>query len=174
MFHTWMSHLCACTMNDISFEEVTIEVKHMGQWNSIMLYTLVSLSPNSSMYKVTHVQTILYLLCVYTCTSITWSLQIWWLRLWYPVPFNRIFEIGINGKTWRVLKSWYEGGVGQMRLDGALSGEFEIKRGVKQDSVLPPTLFLLIMNLSSQQLEASGLGLVSMWVASYMSMTSWC
>ena len=46
----------------------------------------------------------------------------------YPVLFNRLFEVGVNGKTWRVLKSWYEGAVGQVRLDGALS----VKRGVKQ------------------------------------------
>ena len=77
----------------------------------------------------------------------------------YPVLFNRLFEVGVNGKTWRVLKSWYEGAVGQVRLDGALSGEFEVKRGVKQGSVLSPTLFLLIMNPLLQQLEASGLGL---------------
>ena len=77
----------------------------------------------------------------------------------YPVLFNRLFEVGVNGKTWRVLKSWYEGAVGQVRLDEALSGEFEVKRGVKQDSVLSPTLFLLIMNPLLQQLETSGLGL---------------
>ena len=67
--------------------------------------------------------------------------------------------MGVNGKTWRVLKSWYEGAVGQVRLDGDLSGEFEVKRGVKQRSVLSPTLFLLITNPLLQQLEASGLGL---------------
>ena len=73
----------------------------------------------------------------------------------YPVLFNRLFEMGVNRKTWRVLKSWYEGAVGQVRLDGALS----VKRGVKQGSVLSPTLFILIMNPLLQQLEASGLGL---------------
>ena len=76
----------------------------------------------------------------------------------YPVLFNRLFKVGFNGNKW-VLKSWYEGAVGQVRLDGALSGEFEVKRGVKQGSVLSPTLFLLIMNPLLQQLEASGLGL---------------
>ena len=42
-----------------------------------------------------------------------------------------------------------------MRLDGALLGEFEDKRGMKQGSFLSPTLFLPLL----QQLEASGLGL---------------
>ena len=57
-----------------------------------------------------------------------------------------LFEMGRNGKTWTVLKSWYAEAVGQVRLNKALSGEFEIKIGVKQGSVLCPTLFLLIMN----------------------------
>ena len=69
--------------------------------------------------------------------------------------FNRLFEVGVNGKTWRLLKSWYEGAVGHVRLDGTLSGEFEDKRGMKQGSFLSPTLFLPLL----QQLEASGLGL---------------
>ena len=63
---------------------------------------------------------------------------------------------GSRAKTWRVLKSWYEGAVSQVRLDRVLSGEFEIKRGVKQGSVLSPTLFLLIMKTL---LQTSGLGL---------------
>ena len=44
-------------------------------------------------------------------------------------------------------------------VKGALSGEFKVKRGAKQGSVLSPTLFLLIM---LQQLKASRLhGLLS-------------
>ncbi len=54
----------------------------------------------------------------------------------YPVLFKRLFEVGINGKTWRVLKSWYEDAMGYVRLDGASSECFEIGRGVKQGSVL--------------------------------------
>ena len=65
--------------------------------------------------------------------------------------FNRLFEMRVNGKTWRVLRT----GIGQMRLDRALSGEFEVKRGVKQGSVLSPTPFLLIVNPLSQQLAVS-------------------
>ena len=38
-------------------------------------------------------------------------------------------------------------------------GALSVKRGVKQGSVLSPTLFILIMNPFLQQLETSGLGL---------------
>ena len=64
----------------------------------------------------------------------------------YPVLLKRLFEAGVNGKTWRLLRNWYEGARCQVRLNGALSQTFEIKKGVKQGSVLSPTLFLLVMD----------------------------
>ena len=67
--------------------------------------------------------------------------------------------MGINGKTWRVLKSWYQGAEGRVRVEGSLSRSFLIDRGVKQGSVLSPTLFLLIMNPLLQQLQSAELGL---------------
>ncbi len=78
----------------------------------------------------------------------------------YPVLLRRLFEVGVNGKAWRLLKNWYEGAKCQVRLGGALSETFEIRRGVKQGLILAPTLFLLIMDLLLHQLEASENGLI--------------
>ena len=50
----------------------------------------------------------------------------------YPV---QLFDAGVNGKMWRLLKSWYEGGSCQARLDGKLFQSFPVGRGVKQGSV---------------------------------------
>ena len=77
----------------------------------------------------------------------------------YPVLLLRLFETGVNGKTWRLLRSWYDGAVGCVRSGGMLSGSFEIGRGVKQGSVLSPALFLLVMDPLLRQLESSGFGL---------------
>ena len=77
----------------------------------------------------------------------------------YPVLLERLFEVGINGKTWRLLRSWYDGAKCQVRVEGALSKAFVVQRGVKQGSVLSPTLFLLVMNPLLRRLEASGNGL---------------
>jgi len=77
----------------------------------------------------------------------------------YPVLLERLFEAGVNGKMWRLLKNWYEGGCGQVKLDGRLSECFKIGRGVKQGSVLSPALFLLVMDPLLRELQSSDVGL---------------
>ena len=77
----------------------------------------------------------------------------------YPVLLEKLYEVGVNGKMWRLLKSWYEGGSCRVKIDGRLSESFSVERGVKQGSVLSPALFLLVMDPLLRQLQASGLGL---------------
>ena len=54
------------------------------------------------------------------------------------------------------VKSWYEGGSGQVKLDGRLSKRLLVGRGVKQGLVLPPALVMVPL---LQQLQASDVGL---------------
>ena len=72
---------------------------------------------------------------------------------------ERLYSIGANGKLWRLLKGLYEGGLGRVRVDGRLSDEFLVGRGVKQGSALSPALFLLVMDPLLRLLQASELGL---------------
>ena len=73
---------------------------------------------------------------------------------------QRLYEVGVNGKCWRLMKSWYEGATCQVKVDdGMLSEPYSIQRGVKQGSVLSPPLFLLVMDPFLRVLEQSGLGL---------------
>ena len=65
----------------------------------------------------------------------------------------------MNAKLWRLLRDWYEGGSGRVRVDGRLSESFMVERGVKQGSVLSPALFLLVMDPLLKQLQLSQLGL---------------
>ena len=64
----------------------------------------------------------------------------------FPVLLDRLFSVGINGKTWRLIRNWYDGGTCCVQVDGAVSRPFSIERGVRQGSVLSPTLFNIIMD----------------------------
>ena len=73
----------------------------------------------------------------------------------FPVLLDHLFSIGINGKTWRIIKNWYEGGSCCVKLEDRLSNDFLIQKGVWQGSVLSPTLFLLVMDPLLKKLESA-------------------
>ena len=64
-----------------------------------------------------------------------------------PVLLKEIYVVGINGKLWRLVKSWYSTSSGRVRINHHISDKFTISRGVKQGSVLSPTLFLIVMDV---------------------------
>jgi hypothetical protein len=76
----------------------------------------------------------------------------------YPILFKRLYEAGINGKAWRLIRNWYVNPKCMVRINGCLSSTFTIEHGVLQGSVLSPVLFLLVMNTLLQGLEANHLG----------------
>ena len=57
------------------------------------------------------------------------------------------------------MENWDEVGSAQVKLGGSLSESFNIGREVKQESVLSPALFLLVMDPLLRELQASGVGL---------------
>ena len=48
---------------------------------------------------------------------------------------DRLYESGVNGKTWQLLRSWYDSATCRVRCDGALSHSFKVERREKQGSV---------------------------------------
>ena len=77
----------------------------------------------------------------------------------FPVLLHRLHSVGVNGKLWRIIRNWYQGGVCSVKLDDSYSDTFPILRGVRQGSVLSPALFLLVMDPLLKRLETSGVGL---------------
>ena len=52
--------------------------------------------------------------------------------------------MGINVKTWRMIKSFYEKPTCRVQVNGKLSEQFVLQRGVRHGSVLSPILFLIL------------------------------
>ena len=63
------------------------------------------------------------------------------------------------GKYWRHIRQWYCNPVSQVRLGNTLSKPFNINRGIRQRSVLLPTLFNLVMDPLLCKLRQRHLGL---------------
>ena len=92
----------------------------------------------------------------------------------YPILLRRLYDIGVNGKCWRIIKSRYENVSCKVKLDdGVLSRSYPVERRVKQGSVLSPALFLLLWTLYSQNSRAQEWACqstTSMQVVFYMQM----
>ena len=72
----------------------------------------------------------------------------------FPVLFHHLYSIGITGKTWHLIKAWYHSPTSRVKLNNCLSAPFSISRGVKQGSVLSPSLFLVVMNSLLQRMRS--------------------
>ena len=77
----------------------------------------------------------------------------------YTTFLSHLYDLEINGKYWRLIKSWYTNPENVLRHNYVTSHSFDVQRGVRQGSVLSPTLFLVVMSFLLQQLERSGCGL---------------
>ena len=68
----------------------------------------------------------------------------------YCVLLDHLYRSGINGRTWRLIKS-FNNPCGQVKISNRLSRVVTLQRGVKQGSVLSPMLFLdsLLMDLAN-------------------------
>ena len=76
----------------------------------------------------------------------------------FPVLLKRLFDVGVNSKTWRILRSWYTDCRSSVRLGQHVSHSFTLGRGVRQGSILSPALFLLVMDPLLRQLQSFSIG----------------
>ena len=77
----------------------------------------------------------------------------------YPVLLSHLKSAGVTGKTWRLIKQWYDNPRSYVRVGGNTSSPFSIHRGVRQGSVLSPVLFLLVMDPVLLELQSQSCGL---------------
>ena len=62
--------------------------------------------------------------------------------VWIDGLFFKLFELGVKGKTWRLLRNWHGKISCCVLLDGLLSHSFPIKQGIRQGGILSPWLFM--------------------------------
>lgn len=63
--------------------------------------------------------------------------------VWMDGLFYKMYNLGIKGKTWRLLRNWYGALTSRVLFDGIVSDNFSIQQGVRQGSVLSPWLFMI-------------------------------
>ena len=75
-----------------------------------------------------------------------------------PILLSHLYSAGINGKMWRLVKSWYQSPTSCVKHNDHSSTPFQTSRGVKQGSVLSPSLFLIVMNTLLERMRNSNCG----------------
>ena len=66
--------------------------------------------------------------------------------VWFNGLFYKLYNMGIRGKTWCLLRAWYSKLSACVALNDRYSDHFPIKQGVRQGAVLSPWLFLVYNN----------------------------
>ena len=86
----------------------------------------------------------------------------------YVILLKHLYNKGVNGKCWRIIRSYYEQPMACVKVNESLSPEFTIERGVRQGSVLSPCLFLLLIDSLLKRLkeENAGVNLEGIYVGS--------
>ena len=73
---------------------------------------------------------------------------VWRDGLWF-----KMWEMGIRGKMWRIVRSLYLKNRSCVYLEGKTSGFFSVNQGVAQGCTLSPTLFLIYIDGLLRELE---------------------
>ena len=79
-------------------------------------------------------------------------------NVWHIGLFVKLYEMGINGKMWRIVVNAYNGMKSAVLHDGVLSRWFDVKQSVRQGGVLSAWLYLLQINDLIVELRHSGYG----------------
>ena len=78
---------------------------------------------------------------------------VWRNGLWF-----KLWEFGVRGKMWRVIKRMYESSKSAVLLDGEQSEAFDLEQGVAQGCSLSPILFSVFINGLLREVEEADVG----------------
>ena len=79
-------------------------------------------------------------------------------RVWRDGLWKRLWESGVRGKMWRVVRGMYEVVSSCVMVDGDTTEWFDTLMGVRQGCVISPVLFSTFINGFAKELINSGVG----------------
>ena len=74
--------------------------------------------------------------------------------VWRDVMLDRLWDMGVRGRLWRIIRNLYQGNRSRVVLNGQKSNFFPIDQGVAQGNPLSPTLYAIFENALLQELHA--------------------
>ena len=80
-------------------------------------------------------------------------------RVWRDGLFFQLWQNGIQGKVWRLLRNLYKNVENKVLFNSFESDWFEQEFGVKQGCILSPTLFSVLMKDLTDMLDSNSTGI---------------
>ncbi len=78
--------------------------------------------------------------------------------LWIAGMLYTLYQTGIEGKLWRIIKDMYSGYISYVWIEGNTSDWCEVKQGVHQGASFSMLLFKIFINPMLEELKASRFG----------------
>ena len=79
--------------------------------------------------------------------------------VWRDGLWPKLWEMGVKGRMWRVIKKMYEASRSTVLLEGEKSAMFSVEQGVAQGCSLSPILFSVFINDLLMDVEQAELGI---------------
>ena len=79
-------------------------------------------------------------------------------RVWRDGLWKALWQKGVRGRMWRVLRDYYKKVQSSVRLEGGNTEWFDVSVGVRQGCVISPILFDVFVDGLAREVKALGLG----------------
>ena len=79
-------------------------------------------------------------------------------RVWRDGLWKALWQKGVRGRMWRVLRDYYKKVQSLVRLEGGNTEWFDVSVGVRQGCVISPILFDVFVDGLAREVKALGLG----------------